>query len=202
MAFQAVPDTAEIIIRYVQNGEDMNNVFHAEKSGGYELADLTTLAEVVDLDVDAWFLPEQTHDTAYQDTTVRGLAFENDQEVVVNTSTGVGVRLADGLPNNVTLSIKKLSGQTGRSARGRLYWIGIPVDQLSSNENVMLSASVALIEAAVEGVRLGIAATVWNPVIVSRFSGGVAREQGVTFNWVDSLAVNNNIDTQRRRLSS
>ncbi|KKK69597.1 hypothetical protein LCGC14_2932460, partial [marine sediment metagenome] len=44
MAFQPVPDTAEIVIEFFANTVTMKNVLHAEKPGGYSLADLQTLA--------------------------------------------------------------------------------------------------------------------------------------------------------------
>lgn len=202
MAFQAVPETAEIVIRYVQNNQNLVTVLHADKAGGYDLADLTLLAVAVDIDVAAFWLPQQTDNCTYLDTTVRGLALENDQEVVVNTNTGPGARLSLGNPNSVTISIKKLSGLTGRSARGRVFWIGLPQDQLSGNENVVIAVNVTAIVAAIEAVRSNISATVWNAVIVSRFTGGVKRPFGVRFPWVDTVAVNADVDSQRRRLGA
>jgi hypothetical protein len=104
------------------------------------------------------------------------------------------------MPDNVTLSIKKSSGLTGRTARGRLYWIGTHALDIASNENSYVAASVTAIEAAVDAIRVAIAATVWTPSIVSRFASGVKRPTGVAFTWIASNAVNQNVDSQRRRL--
>lgn len=201
MAFQSVPETAEIVIRYSQHGETYNNVLHAKLVGGYALADLQALADAVDLGVAAEWLPHQTDECLYNDTTVRGLEFENDQEAVAFVSTGSGAVIAKSNPGNVTLSVKKGSNKTGRSARGRLYWIGIPVTQLSANENVLTVGAVFDIVAAVNNLRIDIDNTVWKPVIVSRFSGGVARPVGITFDWTVTTAVNDNVDSQRSRLN-
>lgn len=202
MAFQSVPETADILIQYTLNGEPALNAFAARKVGGYNLSDLQLLADAVDAAVAANWLQEQTLDARYDQTVVRGLEFENDQEAIQNAGSGIGLRLGTGLPGNVTISIKKSSGLTGRSARGRLYWMGMPKDQLSSNENVVLTANVVLIVAAVEAVRLAIDATVWFPVIVSRFTGGLPRNPGVTFPWLVTSVVNNNVDSNRRRLTT
>lgn len=202
MAFQAVPDTAEIIIRYVQNFEEMVSTLHARQAGGYTLGELTTLATAVDAEIPVTWLPAQTVDAVYQSTTVRGLAFENDQEVTVNTSSAAGDRAAAGLPGNVTFSIKKGSGLTGRSARGRLYWIGLSRDQLSANENVLGAVAVTDVVNALDQMRLAIITAGWQPAIVSRFSGGVKRVVGVTFDWSTVSAVDDNMDSQRRRLAS
>lgn len=200
MAFQAVPDTAEIVIEYIGNGTTLNNVLHATLVGGYTLADLTALGVAVDAAIAANWLPIQAVAFGYQKTTIRGLALENDQEVINNTNAGLGLSANAPPPSNATLSIKKASTQTGRSARGRLYWIGMTVNQLQTNENLFSFAAVTAITAAVEAMRVAITATAWTPVIVSRFTGGVKRPFGVTFFWANTIAVNDTVDSQRRRL--
>ncbi|KKL06218.1 hypothetical protein LCGC14_2598240 [marine sediment metagenome] len=201
MAFQKVVDAAEIVIEYVGNAQVLKNVIHASKSGGYVLADLTALAVAVDANITAAWLGNQTQDVSYVQTIVRGLALENDLEAIDNTGAAAGGVLSKGLPGNVTLAIKRTSGLTGRSARGRLYWIGIPAAQLSIDENVVDTTAVADIVSNVESMRASINATVWTPAIVSRFTNGVARSEGKLFTWTGSSAVNNNVDSQRRRLT-
>lgn len=201
MAFQEVPNSAEVSILYSQNSETLANVFHATLSTGYDFADIVDLAEAVDQSVVDNLRPEMTQDCNYLRTEVRGLDEENDLFATVDTGTGPGAIATAGLPNSVTLSIKKESGRTGRSARGRWYVVGIPLGNLSSNENSFLSAEVTQWVAAVDEVRQDVQATQWAPVIVSRFTGGVARDFGVTFPWISSVAVNVFVDTQRRRLT-
>lgn len=201
MAFQAVPETVEITVIYQQNLEIVTNTMHARLVGGYVLADLVALASVVDVAVAANWLPIQTLDAIYQRVEVRGLAVENDLFAENFDSLGPGADVSEGLPNNVTLSIKKTSGLTGRSARGRMYFMGMPSNDLSTNENQWAAAVVLAVTAAVEAVRVAITATAWLPVIVSRYTGGLPRAVGVTFNWTGSVAVNINVDSQRGRLA-
>ncbi len=200
MAFQPVPETAAIIIEYLQNSETLINTFYGLKPGGYDLTTLAQLANSIDNAVGASWLPEQTLDALYVRTTVRGLEFENDLETLDSDNSGPGLIVSAGLPNNVTLSVKKSSGKTGRSARGRIYWIGLPVSKLSSNENVVLTAASTAISAAVEAIRVATAVLGWQPVLVSRFTGGVKRSEGKTFPWVATQLVNSDVDSQRRRL--
>lgn len=202
MAFQSVPNTAEIVIKYLGNGVISNNVLQATKVGGYDLADLVGLANAVDIAVAANWLPIQSQDTTYIDVTVRGLEFVNDQEAVNGNSTAQGGVLTNGLPGNATFSVKKSSGLTGRSARGRMYWIGMPAADLQPNENLLTVVASDAIEAAVEAMRVAISASVWEPVIVSRFLDGVPRVTGAVFNWIATNAVNINVDSQRRRLQT
>ncbi len=200
MAFQAVPDAAECVIKYLGNSVNTHNVVHATKLGGYNLADLVALAVAVDLAVSTSWLPRQSLDWSYVNTTVRGLAFLNDQETVNNTGAGVGGDLTGGLPNNVTFSVKRTSGLTGRNARGRLYWVGIPRDQIQADENKMIITDADAIVTAIDALRVGITGTAWTAAIVSRFLDSVERPTGVTFEWKQTSYANINIDSQRRRL--
>lgn len=200
MAFQAVPDAAEIIIEYLGNSVQQVNTLQASKAGGYNLADLVVLAVAVDAEITASWLPIQTRDVTYISTTVRGLAFANDQVTTVDTGSAQGGVLSDGLPSNATISIKRGSGLTGRSARGRIYWIGIPAVQLQPNENQLNVLDVDAIEAAVDDMRAAITATVWTAAIVSRFFESVERDPGVFFEWIETQAVNINVDSMRSRL--
>lgn len=202
MAFQSVPQTAEIVISYEGNQITSNNVLQAKKTGGYNLSDLEELAAAVDASIVADWLPLQTLDQDYISTTVRGLEFANDQETVNNDGTGPGTIADAGLPGNVTFSVKKSSGLTGRTARGRMYWIGIPDTKLAANENRLTSTYVGEVEDAVEAMRAAIDATTWFPVIVSRFLDGQPRATGAVFPWIATVAVNENIDSQRRRLTT
>ncbi len=201
MAFQAVPDTAEITVVCQQNLENITNTFHATLVGGYVLADIQLLAATVDAAVAVNWLPIQTLDLTYLRTEVRGLAVENDLFAQDGTGAGPGGDAVEGLPNNVTLSVKKNSGLTGRSARGRLYFMGLPSNDLSTNENQWAATTITAVEAAIEAVRVAITATAWSPTIVSRFTGGLPRAVGFTFNWTGSVAVNANVDSQRGRLT-
>ena len=200
MAFQAVPDAAEAVITYTGHGKTFKNVVQATKSGGYDLADLVVLAAAVDLTVATDWLPLQNVNYLYINTTVRGLAFLNDQETVNSVGAGAGTVAGAALPDNVTLSLKKSSELTGRNARGRLYWIGTNASDIASNENQYIQANADAIRDAVDALRADITATVWDAAIVSRFLDGAERAEGVTFEWRDTLLVDINVDSQRRRL--
>lgn len=200
MAFQSVPNGAEIVITYSGHGQEFKNVLNATHLGGYVLADLVALAVAVDASVAADWLTIQSLDYIYLNTVVRGLEFINDQEVLNSTNTGPGLGAAAALPDNVTLSVKKSSGLTGRGARGRLYWIGTTLTQIATNENQYTTAGAAQILGSVGAMRNAIAATTWVPAIISRYLDGVKRAQGAAFPWISTVLVNNNVDSQRRRL--
>ncbi len=201
MAFQSAPGSAIAVMSFLLNGEIMQNSVHANIVTGYDLADLQLLADTVDANIAAAWLEDMTVDAAYVSTTVRGLEFENDQEASANAGAGPGLLLTQGLPGNVTLSIKRGSGFTGRSARGRLYWIGLAREQLQDNENFVSQTAADAIVANVQSMRGSIAGTVWTPAILSRFSNGLAREFAEAFEWLTSSVVDIAVDSQRSRLS-
>ncbi len=200
MAFQSVPETAEVVIEYSQHNEEYVNTMAARLPGGYTQADIQALADAVDTAVAASWRPLQTNECTYVETRVRGLESANDLEAFQNAGTGPGAVAVKSNPGNVTLSIKKGSGLTGRSARGRLFWIGLTQTQLSIIENIVGAVDVGNIVSGVNAVRVAIEVTAWQPVIVSRFAAGVPRPVGVTFNWTTTSAVNNDVDSQRGRL--
>lgn len=202
MAFQSVPDTAEIDMIFTLNGVAAQNVFYAERAGGYVKADLDALAAQIDLQWDGTWKALQNGEVSYLRTEVRGLDVENDLVVTDNTSAGVGIKVGAALPNNVTFAVKKESGLSGRSARGRCFWIGVPTAELeSTDENQIKAAYITSMVAAVDDIREGIVAlTGWTPVLVSRFQGGAKRTTGKTFPWISSTNVDTRVDTQRGRL--
>lgn len=201
MAFQKVPNTVEITVVMQQNVEVITNTLHAEKATLYDLAEVQALALLVDSLVSFNLVPIMTVDSQYLRTEVRGLDSENDLFAENNTNAAIGADPSLGLPNNVTLSIKKASGFTGRSARGRWYICGVPSNNLASNENQLTQASADVWVAALEGIRAGIALSIWTPVIVSRFTNGLPRAEGVTFDWLTVVLVDRFVDSQRNRLT-
>ncbi len=202
MAFQRVPNTAEINVIYTYHGEIVQNVYYAEFPSGYVLGNLASLAGHIDLQVGVVWVADQPAEAIYLRTEVRGLNAENDFFATANANAGPGTSLSPALPGNVTFAVKKTSGLTGRSARGRTFWIGIPTDELDpANENLLLQTFVDQVVGNVDLIRIQTpVVSGWLAVLVSRFTGGVKRSEGETFPWVGSVAVDNVVDTHRNRL--
>lgn len=202
MVFQPVLNTVEIDVIYTQNGETLQNTFYAELLGGYVQSDLQALTDAVDLQISGSWKAEQPPESVYVRTEVRGLSVENDLTATNNVGAGPGVHAGNAMPNNVTFSIKKTSGLTGRSARGRTYWIGVPNTQIDvSNENFVNAPWAANVVTNVGTIRTTIAATgLWLPRLVSRFAAGVPRSSGKTFAWTGETNVDLRVDTLRGRL--
>lgn len=200
MAFQKVPETAEVDVLYTQNSLTIQMTFYARFIGGYSLSDIETLAANVDNRVGLSFLPIQTVDCDYIRTEVRGLDSIDDLSAVDSSSAGPGEIVSEGHPNVVTIAVQRNAGLTGRSSRGRVFWIGLTQLDNEDDENFVTSSAGTAIVAAIAAMRASLDLNDWIPVIVSRFTGGAKRAEGVTFNWVNTLIVDLRIDTQRGRL--
>ncbi len=202
MAFQPVPDVAAIDVIFTLNGVTVQNTHYALLPGGYSLTDLQALADKIDLTFSATVAPDSPPEVTYVKTEVRGLAVINDLLAEANVGTAVGLHSGSALPNQVTFAIKKLSGFTGRSARGRIFWVGVPDNTLQpTNENLVTATWAANVVADIDFIRVQIETVgLWQAVIVSRFTLGVQRAFGVTFPWVDTTNVDLRVDTHRGRL--
>ncbi len=202
MAFQAVPDTAAIDHIWTLNGVTVQNTHYAKLPGGYNLAGLQTVADSIDTIFADTFDDDVPSEAEYVRTDVRGLAVINDLVATQNAGAGPGLHGGDALPNQVTFAIKKGSGLTGRSARGRIFWIGIPDSETqAADENFLVQTYVTSIVADIDLIRTRIdALSGWEAVLVSRFSESVQRPVGVTFPWLTTTNVDLRLDTHRGRL--
>lgn len=203
MAFQPVPDTVEIQARYTLGGESLMNTYHAEKPGGYSQADIDALANVIDSIAVPTLLADQSVHINYVETYVRGLAALNDIDSLNSANAGLGGQAVQSLTATTAFCVQKLTGMTGRSARGRVYVAGVPVSYLETggpNVGLITTSAAAALKDGVDYFRQTIAAlSTWVPVIVSRRSGGAQRATGVTFEWITTSYVDRVLDQRRSR---
>jgi hypothetical protein len=200
MPFQPAPDVAQVNIRYTRDGQQIENVWHVHKEGGFTLTDLTSIASTVNTVVPTVWMPKMPSNVVYQETNVVDLSVEGGPQVtqsVVGGQTGsIG---GQPLPNNVTLAIRMKAGIGGRSGSGRIYWPGFAVGQMAS-ANAVAPAEVADIIAAIQDLIDALNTLGYIVVILSRFLNSAARPEGVPF-VVNTVSVfDNSIDAQRRRL--
>lgn len=190
MAYQRVPETAEVSVFYDFAGQEVVNTYHARYTGGYSQADLDALALNVDFTPVSALLADQSLRISYVRTDVRGLDSEFDLTATDNSSAGAGGVAAEALPTDTAFCVTRLSGLTGRSARGRVYIPGIPTTYLQTGAGNTGLISVAAANAYLSHVEL-FRATLSFPanaqaVIVSRYHNGTKRAEAVTFDWTSS----------------
>lgn len=200
MAFQSVPGAAIAEVIWVSAGVTLQNTFYGHRAGGYDSANIALLAERVDEFIASEWLPLLSNTIAYVGTTVTGLQFENDVQYTETAGAGNGGLSLTAAPLNVTFAIKRTSGLTGRSARGRIYWPQINILDTQTDRNYLQSTIAADMVLAVSAIRGATIAAEWTPVIVSRFSGGEKRETGVVFSWEQTGFTDLRLDSRRDRL--
>lgn len=200
MAFQSAPDMIGVTCIFEVNLERLQVGFATLVTGGYSYGDVQTIAGNVDSVMGTAWRPLLSVEANYIQTEARGLEFVNDQIAINTANAGAGTQGSEPLTNQNTFAIKKLSGLTGRSARGRIFWPCLHLTQRDNNENYLLLASANAIRDAVETVRATLDFGIYNAVIVSRVANGAKRPVAVPFEWVTTSYSDLRIDSQRRRM--
>ena len=199
MAFQSVPATAEAVVQMLQNTVIVSFSMYAKQAVAYDSDLIQDLADATDSWMATELLPFLSNQVSYTMTNVRGLESENDVERSQDAGAGIGGIAAVPLPNNIAFVVKRLSGLTGRSARGRVYVPGIPVTAQSSNENFVGQTFADDILGAFNDFATYLSGTGWTPVIVSRYTAGAKRLTGVTFPVVNWEYTDFRLDSRRDR---
>jgi len=163
------------------------------------IENLENLAAAIDDWMNDSFLPLLGDHYNYVRTTVTGLTFEEDLFAEITLSAGPGGVAGDPLPNNVAFSIKRSSGLTGRSARGRVYVPGLKLEMLSAPNVVLAATSDGWVDALNLLVDPAFAPD-WQHVVWSYQTGGLPRVTAFPYGIDLYVAVNLILDSQRRRL--
>jgi len=217
LPFIPVEHTAEAVMKFTRNGQQLRTVLHFKKGDASEFtsAELAVLGNGMNT---AWVAHmRSTHDelTFYNGCTVQSLTAEDaggvDVPLTADTQ-GTGVS-GTPLPNNVTAAIKKLTGLRGRSFRGRIYHIGIASGYLADVGHLSAGTVTAYLNQwELFFAEIHALAGAFVHVVVSRYSGvenvivggrykrqAIPRDAGVATP-VTSLQMDATLDSQRRRL--
>lgn len=188
-------------VQFTQEGQLVEITIDVHVVVAITTALLNSLAAIIF----GWWDSTQRFDTASA-LTITGVRMTD-----LTTSTGLsqingyGGATPNGsgtaaLPNNVTATITKATPLRGRSYRGRNFIPGIDRTELTATDyNILLPASVAAFVSNWVALDAALVAGGFQPVIVSRFSGGAPRLVGVATP-ITSYRMNDVIDSQRRRL--
>lgn len=201
MAFQPAPDIAEVEIRQTLQGVPVENVFHFVNTLGapWDAGTIQALANSVLAAWAAFVLTVQCTQLSLRSVLAKDLSaeiaptFEAFPLVpVVGTLTG------PPMPNQSAVVLTKRSGLTGRSSRGRVYHCGFTEDQVVGN-----FIADAYADDVNEAYGEFVNATNEDDfvmVILSRYTAGALRPEGIAFNMISLGLRNNRIDSQRRRM--
>lgn len=201
MPFVPVPATVKLQWFYTYNGQPCMNRIHV--SVPETLPSAGTCQVLANAGASWWLGNAQSlvpPSCALRLVEATSIAEQNGNSATFSSGLpAAGTHLINALPGNVTLAVSLRTGLTGRSARGRWYWVGLSEDQVDDNN---VNAGVAsAITGAMDNLLSTITGLSSTPVIVSYQSGGVPRPGGpVKFLITDALLVDTVVDSQRGRL--
>lgn len=201
MAFIASPNIIECQLRGTMDGQRVMNRINVRVGGTPTAGDCTTVAS----NLATWWngnvkalIPASV---TIREIYCKSMAVQNGPEATYSAGYPLAGTWATGgaAPNNVSLCASLRTGLTGRSARGRWYWYGVPNDKITLS--AIDAGYVASVVGALDNLNTLLTSLSAAWVIVSHFNSGIPRVGGpVYFNVVDILCVDNTVDSQRRRL--
>lgn len=198
MAFQRVPLTTKVELLYGQDGQQVENVLHYKSLAPASEADLVALCTEF---VTQWttFLRPLTINTCFLNA-IKATSLDSEFAPGIEYTTGLplaGTGTGNGMPMNVTCAVRFLTLLRGRSYRGRAYHVGIR--QSDINGSSLSTTFRTNLRNAWIGLQSIESTPVFAQCVVSRYSGGVLREEGIATD-VTNVQVEGTVDSQRRRL--
>lgn len=205
MAFVPVPNTIQVDVLYLQDGQRVENTLYFERSGGWSLPQIIDFLEQLNTLIAEELMPLLASSIQFIELIARLLDTASSigfsMPITPPVSGGVSGNAA---PNNVTYTISFKTGLTGRSFRGRNYVPGLPGSKVTGN--TIDSATRTGLLAFYSALK-ALASESTNPwVVVSRYSGvdgdgkPIPRVTGVTTNVESVTTFDTTVDSQRRRL--
>jgi len=201
MPFVAVADVAQIELRGVLNGVPVENTWYAQTVGGWDQTGLDLLTQEISDQINATWLTILSPAFAFTAIYARDLSAQDSfQSLNVDLNGTPGTNTGEVLPNNVTVAVQRSAGLTGRSSRGRIFWMGLTDAWLATNENFLAGAYASAVIVACEEIDTAIIAGGGVSVIVSRFHNNAPRVTPVVYPVVQWSLSDARIDTLRGRL--
>jgi len=191
---------ARLELIYVQNGQICENVVYVRGTENWGTSDLTELANSARVAWDATLGVQANENTVL--SMIRATAIDVFPAAQVEVpSTAAGNQTGAGVPGNVTVVTKFSGGLTGRSTRGRAYFVGLDNGDVDGNQLVAGRADDFSI--AWESFFSDLHDAVHNEpqhVIVSYVEDNDWRTEALVTQ-VINYSTDNNLDSQRRRLT-
>ena len=208
MAFVPVPNTALVESVYMLDGQIVENTVYMTSVDPPTITTLAEMIEFVNLTIREQLIPSLV--SAIQLLRVVGTLIDVLDGLVYVSTTSLPLSGGDTsapLPSNTTVCCSLRTDHSGRSFRGRNYIPGMPDAAVTFN-----TVSVDFrnnVNHYFDVLRSGASELGWHHTVVSRFSGftivsgkkvPTPRVTGIATPVVNTLFVDNTIDSQRRRL--
>lgn len=200
MTFIPVDNTAQVEFLFRLDSQSIENTYYVTRFAALDLAALTEIADVGLAWLASDYFPQLSNLITCVGVKVTDLTSSSS-----GTYTAVpGSPLAGGVaqpsePGSVAFCIKHLTGSRGRSFRGRSYVPAIPHTSLTGTNTINASFANAMVDAFL-ALDADYVTALYTPVVVSRFSGGLARVAGITTPILNHAYTDLTLDSMRTRL--
>jgi len=197
--FIPAPNTARVRMVYTLYGQTIMNVFYWQGDAPLIAADLSGLVDEVHTAWTARFKPVQAADVELN--YIEATALDTDSSPSVTASVGeAGTASGVSYPGGTTFAIKFSGGVSGRSGRGRMYWIQLHTAQITGDQVTSADAAaiVGLVSDFFDDVET---ATGLTHVVTSYCHAGAWRTTASNTSVINYIATDTNVDSQRRRLA-
>lgn len=198
MPFVPIPNAAQLEYIYTWDGQICENVLTYFINTAVTTTNLQHLASAAITWWSANLKPLQSSSVAL--LTVKATDLSSQIGPVVEDTTGlpiVGTGASGAVPNNVSVAIKLITANRGRSFRGRVFHVGL-VNSVVTNNTVALATRTNLRNAWLAALTLG-TSPIWTLAVGSRYTNNAPRVTGLATEVTD-ISVNAIVDSQRRRL--
>lgn len=198
--FIPAPNTASVEFIYNNTGQISENVIHVEKGSPFTLAQLQALRGTVD----TWDSGQNSHlrTTGVTLFRIRTKALDSlgsPMEDYFLPTPRPGTITSATVPMNVAFCMKLSSGLTGRSNRGRWYAGNFGIDN-TLDPGHMTAGSVSGFVGAMNNLLTTLSGAGYTWVVTSYRTGGAWRTTAHNVAVATVVAVDNVLDSQRRRL--
>lgn len=194
MTTPAAPSIVALNAIWQSANENVENTYHYHVAGTIDTAKLTAMANTYKDWVAAHVILFATQ-AAFIKVYLEDLTSSSSASLEYNPPAVIdGTDDGNILPNNVSFSIKRMTGLRGRANRGRIYWIALTEASLDSSGQQITKP------------RADVRVTACNDLLAAQFSANAAQEviyhkalgtgTAVTsYTYADLF-----LDSQRRRL--
>jgi hypothetical protein len=201
MAFIPVPGVAQIqVFGRIDGQQTINDLYFASGAVPITDTDLLALASAIDVWAGTAWVTLLSSAFTYQRVHARSLEGPAAPIADVTDSAAAGGAGGAFVPNNVAPCISFRSSAAGRSGRGRNYIPGVAQSVVDGNN--LTGGFAADMVASYQSLLPGgaFAPDGWAWVIVSRFTAGAPRAEGIAQGVLRVLFTDLVVDSQRRRL--
>lgn len=199
MTFVPVENVARFELVFTHNGIICENVYHVQHAASsWTASDLSETCYQLVIWWDNNIKARVSSNTVLTKIVATSLHTQVSPKIEYVTGLPLtGTKVGNALPGNVTVAVKWVTGNRGRSARGRSYHIGLCEDQVT--DNLIDEAFYTALLSAYQALQPTIEDTFRSFRVVSLWSNKVKRTTGVTYR-ITGVSINSRVDTQRRRL--